>query len=212
LIRSTGNVFVLSAPSGTGKSTLAKRLVRELPGLMFSTSFTTRMPREGEVDGQDYFFVDDATFDRMVAEGGFAEWVHVYGNRYGTSKAWIQEKVDAGQDILLDIETIGAQNIHQAIPEAIMIFLLPPSARELSNRLRGRGKDPEEQITERLRHARHEMEQYAHYDYLVVNDDLEQAYRMMESVILAARCGLLRMKGAAEMILGTFEAKGSGTP
>ena len=212
MIRSTGNVFVLSAPSGTGKSTLAKRLVRELPGLMFSTSFTTRMPREGEVDGQDYFFVDDATFDRMVAEGGFAEWVHVYGNRYGTSKAWIQEKVDAGQDILLDIETIGAQNIHQAIPEAIMIFLLPPSARELSNRLRGRGKDPEEQITERLRHARHEMEQYAHYDYLVVNDDLEQAYRMMESVILAARCGLLRMKGAAEMILGTFEAKGSGTP
>lgn len=205
MIRHTGNIFVLSAPSGTGKSTLAKRLVREVPGLIFSISFTTRKPREGEVDGQDYFFVDGATFDKMVAEDGFVEWVHVYGNRYGTGRAWIQEKVDAGKDILLDIETIGAHNIHEAIPDAISIFLLPPGAQELSHRLRGRGKDSEEQISQRLRYARHEMEHYDEYDYLVVNDDLELAYRKMESVILACRCARERMTPTAERILETFE-------
>ena len=212
MIRHTGNIFVLSAPSGTGKSTLAKRLVHEVPGLIFSISFTTRRPREGEVNGQDYFFVDDATFDRMVAEDGFVEWVRVYGNRYGTGRAWIQEQVDAGEDILLDIETIGAHNIHEAIPDAISIFLLPPSAQELSHRLRGRGKDSEEQISQRLRYARHEMEHYIHYDHLIVNDDLETAYRKLESVILAARCARDRMQPIAERILGTFEVEGSGTP
>lgn len=210
MIRHTGNIFVLSAPSGTGKSTLAKRLVGEIQGLIFSISYTTRKPREGEVDGQDYFFVDDATFDRMVAEDGFVEWVQVYGNRYGTGRAWIQEKVDQGVDILLDIETVGAHAIHEAIPDAVMIFLLPPSAGELSLRLRGRGKDSEEQIVQRLRYARHEMEQYVHYDYLIVNDDLEQAYRRMESVVLAARCGRERMTPAAERILGSFEIAAPG--
>ena len=209
MIRHTGNIFVLSAPSGTGKSTLAKRLVREVPGLIFSISFTTRSPREGEVEGQDYFYVDNATFDRMVGEDGFVEWVHVYGNRYGTGKAWIQERLQAGEDILLDIETVGAHNIQEAIPDAISIFLLPPSAEELSHRLRGRGKDSEEQISQRLRYARHEMEHYPEYDYLIVNDDLEQAYRDMEAVILATRCARARMRPTAERILGSFAEQGA---
>lgn len=204
MIRHTGTIFVLSAPSGTGKSTLAKRLVQEMENLIFSVSFTTRQPREGEVDGQDYFFVDRKTFDQMVEEDGFVEWVEVYGNRYGTGKDWIQKQLDSGMDILLDIETIGAMNVREAIPDAVMIFLLPPSAEELAHRLRGRGKDSEEQIRIRLQHARHEMEQFLHYDYLVVNDDLERAYLRMNSIVLAARCGRSRMTPTMERILGTF--------
>ena len=204
MIRHTGNVFVLSAPSGAGKSTLRERLVQEIPGLIFSISFTTRPPRAGEIHGQDYFFLDDTAFDQMVAQGGFVEWVEVYGNRYGTGKEWIQEKLDAGVDILLDIETIGAMNVHRKIPDAIMIFLLPPDADALSHRLRERGKDSESQIRMRLHYARHEMEAFRHYDYLVVNDDLETAYRQLESIILATRCRRERMTSAAQRILDSF--------
>jgi guanylate kinase len=200
-----GNIFVLSAPSGTGKSTLAKRLVKEVPGIIFSTSFTTRKPREGEVHGEDYFFIDHPTFDRMVAEDGFAEWVEVYGNRYGTGRDWIREKLQTGVDILLDIETIGARNVRNSLPESVMVFLLPPAADALSQRLRGRGKDSEEQIRMRLQYARHEMEQLSHYDYLIVNDDLDRAYRELESVVLATRCSRSRMANKAAEILSTFQ-------
>lgn len=204
MIRHAGNVFVLSAPSGAGKSTLAKRLVWEVPDLMFSVSFTTRPPRAGEVHGTDYFFVDQDTFGGMVDQDGFVEWVEVYGNRYGTGRAWIQEKLAEGTDILLDIETIGARNIRREIPDAIMIFLLPPSADSLADRLRSRGKDSEEQIRIRLQYARHEMEAFGYYDHLVVNDDLETAYRQLESIILASRCRRERMSSVAQRILETF--------
>lgn len=204
MIRHSGNVFVLSAPSGAGKSTLAKRLVRDVPDLMFSVSFTTRPPRTGEVHGTDYFFVDRETFGTMADQGGFVEWVEVYGNRYGTGRQWIQEKLSGGTDILLDIETIGARNIRSEIPEAIMIFLLPPSADSLAERLRTRGKDSEEQIRIRLQYAKHEMDAFGHYDYLVVNDDLETAYRQLESIIVASRCRRGRMAPTANRILATF--------
>jgi guanylate kinase len=201
-----GNVFVLSAPSGTGKSTLANRLIRELPDLIFSVSFTTRKPREGEVHGKDYFFVDDATFDQMVEKDGFLEWVAVYQHRYGTSKEWIESKLAAGQDILLDIETIGAKRVHEAMPESIMIFLMPPSAEALANRLKGRGKDSDEQIRIRLEHALHEMEQLPHYDHLVLNENLEKSYRDLESIILTARSRRARMLPMAQRIISTFKA------
>jgi len=204
LIRHTGNVFVLSAPSGAGKSTLAKRLVQQIQGLDFSVSFTTRSPREGERDGKDYFFLDNEAFDRMVEQDSFVEWVEVYGNRYGTGRDWIQERLQTGLDILLDVETIGAKNVRREIPDAIMIFLLPPDANALSQRLRGRGKDTEAQIRIRLQYAKHEMEEFSHYDYLVVNDDLETAYRQLESVILATRCGRTRMVSTALRILDSF--------
>jgi guanylate kinase len=204
LLQHTGNVFVLSAPSGAGKSTLANRLVQEIPGLVFSISTTTRAPRAGEVHGRDYFFVDDATFDAMVAQDGFIEWVEVYGRRYGTGKNWIMEKLSQGVDILLDIETKGAQNVRKAIPDAEMVFLLPPSAEELARRLRGRGKDSEEQIRTRLQYARHEMEQYSNYDYIVVNDDLETAYRTLVSIIFTTRARRARMVGIADRILKEF--------
>jgi len=212
LIRHTGNVFVLSAPSGAGKSTLAKRLVQQIQGLVFSVSFTTRSPREGERDGQDYFFLDDEAFDRMVDQGGFVEWVTVYGKRYGTGKEWIQEKLRTGVDVLLDIETIGARNVHSEIPDAIMIFLLPPHAEALSERLRGRGKDSEAQIRMRLQYAKHELQAFDHYDYLVVNDDLETAYRKMEAIILATRCRRERMAPEALRILESFPGNAQERP
>jgi len=204
LLRHSGNVFVLSAPSGTGKSTLARQLVKQVGDLNFSVSFTTRQPRPGEVHGRDYFFVDDATFDDMVARDGFVEWVRVYERRYGTGKAWIREKLESGVDILLDIESQGARRVHQAIPDAVMVFLLPPSSQELASRLRGRGDESEEQVRIRLDYARHELVQYEGYDYLVVNDTVEQAYHRLESIITATRCRRERMGATARQILDSF--------
>ena len=204
MLSHSGNVFVLSAPSGTGKSTLAKQLVQQVADLNFSVSFTTRQARPGEVDGRDYFFVDDATFDAMAALDGFVEWVRVYQKRYGTGKAWIQEKLASGMDILLDIESQGARQVHKAIPDAVMVFLLPPSSAELSARLRGRGDESEEQMRIRLDYARHELAQYEGYDYLVVNDTLDKAYRRLESIIIATRCRRERMENTAQRILDSF--------
>ena len=204
MLSHSGNVFVLSAPSGTGKSTLARQLVKQTEDLNFSVSFTTRKPRPGEVDGRDYFFVDDATFDAMVAADGFVEWVKVYDRRYGTGKAWIQERLASGVDILLDIESQGARKVHQAIPDAVMVFLLPPSSQELSSRLKGRGDESEEQVRFRLDFARHELSLFDGYDYLVVNDTVEQAYRRLESIIIATRCRRERMGARAQAILDTF--------
>ncbi len=204
MIQHPGNVFVVSAPSGAGKSTLAQRLVATVPDLIFSISFTTRKPRPGEVDGRDYFFIDDVRFDTMVREGGFVEWVQVYGHRYGTGREWLQKTLATGRDVLLDIETTGAMNLRRAIPDARMIFILPPSATSLEQRLRSRGKDSDEQIAIRLQHARHEMELYHAYDYLVLNDDLELGYRQFESIILATRAGLDRMTPVAQRILKGF--------
>jgi len=199
-----GNVFVVSAPSGAGKSTLVQRLVRSVPDLVFSISFTTRKPRPGEVDGIDYFYIDEERFDRMVREGGFVEWVQVYGHRYGTGRDWLNGVLATGKDVLLDIETTGALNLRKAIPDARMIFILPPSAASLEQRLRSRGKDSDEQIAIRLRHARHELELYPAYDYLVMNDDLELAYRQFEGIVFATRASRERMAPAAQRILEGF--------
>jgi guanylate kinase len=204
LIHHPGNVFVVSAPSGAGKSTLVQRLVRSVPELVFSISFTTRKPRPGEVDGRDYFYIDDASFETMVREGGLVEWVEVYGHRYGTGRDWLKGVLASGQDVLLDIETTGALNLRRAIPDARMIFILPPSAAALEERLRNRGKDSNEQIHIRLDYARHEMELYPAYDYLVLNDDLELAYRKFESIVLATRASRERMAPAAQRILDSF--------
>jgi guanylate kinase len=179
-------------------------LVHQVAALSFSISFTTRAPRPGEVDGEDYFFVDHATFDAMVAQDGFIEWVEVYGNKYGTGRAWIQEQLASGVDILLDIETKGAQNVHRAIPDAVMVFLLPPSAGELSRRLRGRGDSSDEQVKIRLDYAKHELAQFPAYDYLVINDTVEEAYRGLEAIVLATRLRKERMFATAQRILGGF--------
>jgi guanylate kinase len=148
--------------------------------------------------------VDDATFDAMVAQDGFVEWVQVYDRRYGTGKAWILEHLGSGRDILLDIESKGAKRVHEAMPEAVMVFLLPPSSGELAARLNGRGDESAEQVRIRLNYAKHELAQWDNYDYLVVNDTVEQAYRRLESIIIATRCRRERMGAAAQGILASF--------
>lgn len=205
-----GTVFVLSAPSGTGKSTLAKRLVAALPDLVFSISITTRAPRPGEQDGREYFFVDDAAFDQKIAAGDFLEWVQVYAHRYGTSRSWIEAQLHKGKDVLLDIETIGALNIKQRMPDAVMIFLMPPSMEELSNRLSKRGDTSEEQMRLRLGHARSQLEQYLHYHYLVVNDSVDLAFDKLKAIIEAQRCRRDAMERSAESILQTFVPEPEG--
>lgn len=204
MIQQPGNIFVVSAPSGAGKSTVAQRLVSTVPDLIFSISFTTRKPRPGEVDGRDYFFIDDDQFDAMVGKGGFVEWVEVYGHRYGTGRDWLNGVLATGLDVLLDIETTGALNLRRAIPAAHMVFILPPSAAALEQRLRSRGKDDEAQIRIRMQHARHELERYKAYDFLILNDDLEAAYKQFESIIHASRCSRERMAPLAQRILAGF--------
>ena len=199
-----GGVFVISAPSGTGKSTLIRRLLSELDRLVFSVSFTTRRPRKGEVDGRDYFFIDDAAFDKMQAENGFVEWVHIYKHRYGTGRAWLQDQTDHGHDVLLDLETVGAMRVKEMFPDATLIFLTPPSAKALADRLRGRRKDTEEQILIRLQHAKHEMEHWDSYDHIILNDDLEAAYINLKSVFVCARTSRERMEHIARAALDTF--------
>jgi guanylate kinase len=198
-----GGVFVLSAPSGTGKSTLIKRLVKEVPGLAFAVSHTTREPRPGEREGVDYFFVDDARFDAMLARSGFQEWVETYGHRYGLSKAWMEQRLAAGQDLLLDLDTTGARMLRQAVP-AVTVFLLPPSAAELSRRLRGRGSESRQQLELRLGQARRELSRYTEYDYLVLNQNQDEAFLDLQAIILAARARRERRDATAREILAGF--------
>ena len=196
---------MISAPSGTGKSTLTSRLVRSMDSIIFSTSFTTRAPRAGEVDGRDYFFVDDDKFEAMVRANEFVEWVEVYKKRYGTGRAWLDSVLDTGMDVILDIETTGALNLRRAIPDAVMVFIMPPSVAELEKRIRGRGKDAEEQILMRMKYALHEMKLCHAYDFIIVNQELDLAYRQLESIIWATRVRRERMIPQATTILQGFQ-------
>jgi guanylate kinase len=199
-----GSVFVLSAPSGTGKSTLVRRLLREVPDLVFAVSHTTRAPRPGERDGVDYFFVDDARFDAMVAEDQFQEWVELFGHRYGLSRDWMERQRAAGKDLLLDLDTTGTRKLRQAVPESVTVLLLPPSAQELARRLHGRGTETAAQLALRLGRARHELSCYLEYDYLVVNEDVNLAFRELEAVVLATRARQAHRGAVARRILAGF--------
>jgi len=184
----TGKMFILSAPSGTGKTTLLKKLMAGVPNLAFSVSHTTRLPRSGEKDGVDYYFVDRCQFEKMREQGAFLEWAEVHGNFYGTSRQAVLAQLSAGIDVVLDIDVQGAAIICACttIP-AVSLFITPPSLGELERRLRGRGTDGEETILLRLRNAMVEMRAWATYDYLVVNDDLEQAVDTVRAIVIAER-------------------------
>ncbi len=196
-----GLLIVISAPSGTGKTTLTHMLLKEFPDMEFSVSYTTRKPRPGEVNGKDYFFVNRETFERMIEEGDFLEWAQVYGNLYGTSKSQVLKALNEGKDILLDIDTQGALQVKKNFPEAVLIFILPPSFKELERRLRSRGTDDEETIEKRLKIARVEVERAPLYDYIVVNDVLEKAYEKLRSIVIAEKCRTERLKGQFEKIV-----------
>lgn len=181
-------LVVLTAPSGTGKSTVAQHLFALQPRLRFSVSHTTRRPRPGEEDGTHYHFVDDATFDEMVAGGAFAEWAHVHKQRYGTSRAEIDRLTGAGFDVLLDVDVQGARQLMESYPDAVSVFLLPPSLGELERRLVGRGTESREQLATRLGTARTELREAARFRYVVVNDEVERAAADFLSILHAERC------------------------
>jgi len=199
-----GSVLVISAPSGAGKTTLCKRLLEEDRTGDFSVSFTTRGPRPGERDGVDYFFVGREEFERRRDRGEFVEWAAVGGHLYGTSGERVRAAAARGRDILLDIDTQGAANIRRLIPEAVLIFILPPGRAALEERLTKRGTDGPEEMARRLRLARGEVEKSPTYDYVIINDDFESAYRQLRAVVEAARCRAVRQKARLESILREF--------
>ncbi|SDB25642.1 guanylate kinase [Desulfonatronum thiosulfatophilum] len=181
----SGLLLVISAPSGTGKSTLIKRLRQEFPRLAFSVSYTTRPPRPGEENGRDYHFVSKEQFHQLQVDGSLAEWAEVHGNLYGTSQPAVQEMLNKGSDVLFDIDVQGARQLRQAFDYGSFIFLFPPSRQVLEQRLRGRGTEDSRSLNQRLANARRELEQAELFDTWIINDDLEQAYRDLRSVYLA---------------------------
>ena len=201
LNRLKGLLIVISAPSGTGKTTLSHMLLREFPNMEFSVSYTTRKPRNGEINGRDYWFIDRETFEKMIEEGDFLEWAEVYGHLYGTSKSQVIKALSEGKDVLLDIDTQGALNVKKNFPEAVLIFILPPSLKELKRRLESRGTDDEETIKKRLKIAREEIRRAPLYDYVVVNDVLEIAFDNLRSIIKAEKCRAERLKGQFSKLL-----------
>ena len=183
-----GKLIVVSGPSGAGKSTVIGLVMERRNDLCFSVSATTRKPREGEVDGVNYFFVSGTEFDRMIGDDELLEHAEYNRDNYGTPRAYVEEKRRAGMHVLLDIEVQGARQVRERVPEAIKIFIIPPSLQVLEQRLRGRGTDPEERIHSRLMRARGEYREADFYDYIVVNDDPEVAAAELDAIITAELC------------------------
>ena len=202
----TGNLFIVSAPSGAGKSSLVSAVLAEDKRLALSVSFTTRPPRAGEANGREYHFVGRKTFDSMLERGEFLESAEVHGNRYGTSQKWIAEARAQGLDIVLEIDWQGAQQVRAAFPDAVSIFILPPPPvlEELERRLRGRGQDTEEAIQRRLRAAREEIGHVAEFDYVIINKEFEEARRDLAAVVRASRLMLSRQSARHPEIFGSI--------
>lgn len=184
----SGVLYIISAPSGAGKTTLCNELTARMPGLAHSISHTTRKPRPGEADGVHYYFVDEAKFESMVKSGGFVEWAKVHGNLYGTSKAELDRLLGEGKDVILDIDTQGAMQIREAGASGVFVFILPPSMQELETRLRGRDSDDDAEIKKRLDRAIDEIKDYHRYDYMIVNDVFEDALDKLRAIIVSDKC------------------------
>lgn len=198
-----GNLFVVAAPSGCGKSSLVKALMEVDAGVAPSISHTTRAPRGQEKDGREYFFVDDAAFDRLVAEDAFVEWAHVHGRRYGTSRQGIEARIAQGGDVVLEIDWQGALQIKQRFGNALLIFVLPPSWEELRARLERRGEDAPEVIEMRLANARAELAQAGKFDFVIINEVFERALFDLKTIVHAQR---LRYSAQRRARAATFQA------
>lgn len=183
----SGHLYIVAAPSGAGKTTLVRLLIENDAEIRVSTSTTTRAPRPGELEGRDYHFVDVQNFLEMTRQGGFVEWAEVHGNYYGTSRLWIENEMAAGRDVLLEIDWQGARQVRKVFPEAISVFIMPPSMEALRDRLSGRGTDAAETITRRIAAARDEMRHVPEFDYVIINDDLARALDDLRSIINASR-------------------------
>jgi guanylate kinase len=198
-------VFIISAPSGSGKSTLTHRLVNEVPNLRFSISYTTRAPRGQEQDGKDYFFISPADFESRIANGEFLEYAKVFDNYYGTHIGELESAAAEGVDLILDIDVQGARQLKGKIPEAVSIFILPPSRQVLEERLRARSQDSEPVIARRLHDAAEEIRNYSQYDYVLVNREVEASVETLRSIVKASRSRRDRMERQIRPILETFE-------
>ena len=186
--RKQGLLFVVSAPSGAGKTSLCKAVTASLENLTHSVSYSTRKPRNGEIDGRDYYFVSQERFQEMIRAGDFAEWAEVHSNLYGTSRRVLDDVISKGVDVILDIDTQGAKQIKKKFDTAVFIFIMPPSLDILEERLRNRKSDQEEEIRRRMSRAREEIKDYGMYDYLVVNRDFDRALAELRSIVVAERC------------------------
>ena len=202
-----GLLFIVSAPSGTGKTTLVERLVQNLPNLCMSRSYTSRPARVGEQDGVDYNFISRERFDAMAREEAFLEWAEVFGNRYGTSAADTETILARGDDIVLVIDVQGARQVRSRGIETVGVFVLPPSASILEQRLCGRSQDGAEEIRQRLEVACREVGEFVQYEYVVVNDELERAVGRIGAIVLAERARVKAMRSAAENIIETFRGR-----
>jgi guanylate kinase len=196
-------LLILSSPSGAGKTTLTRKLREKFSSLRFSVSHTTRTPRAGEIDGKDYHFVTRQAFDELVDKDAFVEWAHVHGNCYGTARAEIERaKAEPGcSGMIFDIDYQGARQIRAKEPDVVAVFILPPSMHELERRLRGRASESDEVVKRRFAAAKVEIEHYGFFDYLVVNDDIDAAFRHLEGIVLAERSRRLRRADLAERLL-----------
>ena len=189
-----GNLYVVAAPSGAGKTTLVRLLLEREPEIHLSISYTTRAPRPGEENGREYHFVAVDAFRSMISRDEFLEWAEVHGNFYGTSKKWIGNQLTAGHDVLLEIDWQGAQQVRKLFPDALGIFILPPSIDELTRRLTGRGTDAPEVIQRRLAAAEAEMRHVAEFDYVIINDQLDQALEDMRAIVRASRLNVRKQQ------------------
>ena len=198
-----GLMLVLSSPSGAGKTTISRQLLAEDANLTISISATTRAPRPGEVDGEDYFFVDPARFDAMVRNGDFLEHATVFGNSYGTPRKPVDNALKQGKDVLFDVDWQGTQQISaNARDDLVSVFILPPSIEELETRLRGRGQDPDDVVKNRMARATDEMSHYPEYDYITVNDDLAESVARVRAILAAERLRRPRQVGLVEFVRG----------
>lgn len=204
-----GHLFVVSAPSGTGKTTVVEQLVRVVPSLALSRSYTSRPARAGETHGVDYNFVTRDRFEEMIGAQEFLEWADVFGNLYGTCAGDTERDLAAGQDLVLVIDVQGARQVRRRYPDTVGVFVLPPSFEVLEQRLRGRSKDAEEAMQRRLETARNEVTAFSEYDYVVINDELDACVDRLRAIILAERARLSSVRPVAERIVDSFRERAS---
>lgn len=200
-----GNLIIISSPSGGGKGTLIKEILQTLPNIGYSISYTTRPMRCGEENGRDYFFVTETDFEHRIANGDFLEYAKVHGNWYGTSRSLVESLISEGKDVILEIDVQGAGWVRRKLPDAVSIFILPPSFDILRSRLAARATEAMDALSLRLRNSVDEVKEYSRFGYVVVNDDKESAARRLESIILAERQRPDRQTGAIQAILDSFE-------
>ena len=200
----SGILFVVSSPSGGGKGTLIQRVLKQVPNLSYSVSFTTRAPRNGEVNGREYFFITPEPFEEMVAANEFLEWAHVHSKLYGTSRQQVTREIAEGRDIILEVDVQGAASVRALMADSVSIFILPPSFEVLKQRLEARGTDSPEELDLRLRNAPMELKDYSAFQYVILNDDLDRAANQMTAIVHAERARLSRQEAKVKRVVEAF--------